>query len=167
MTRWKSNSTMLAGGLTLGLCVLGGLAVVWGQDAVPAPPAAPQGAVPQGAVPDEIKALLAARVALARQGYESAFAGVAETERINNRLIRFRQPEEAYVWSLRWLEAERALAADPAGRIAALESHLQRVTALEIKVKSLIRGPLPKWALLDAQWHSLDAQLWLAEAKAK
>lgn len=162
MTRWKSNSTTLAGGLTLGMCVLGGLAVVWGQDAVPAPAAAPQ-----GAAPDEIKTLLAARVALARQGYESAYAGVAETERINNRLIRFRQPEEAYAWSLRWLEAERELAADRAGQIAALESHSKRVTALEIKVKSLIRGPLPKWALLDAQWHSLDAQLWLAEAKAK
>jgi hypothetical protein len=173
----RSSSIVLAAGLAASLCGVAGMAAVMGQDDKgpsnePAPAVVKE--VKADAIAgkglktaDELDAILVARVELARKGYQSAFAGFTQTAKTGNRLILFRDPREAFDWSLRWLDAERDLARDPAELAAALEGHLKRVTELETKVKSLSGNLLPKWALLDAEWHRLNAELWLAQAKAK
>lgn len=177
LTLGSSGSAKLAGGLFASLCGIAGMAAVMGQDDngatnEPAPAVVNEAkadlvAAKGSKTADELHAMLVARVELARKGYQSAFAGVTQTAKTGNRLILFRDPREAFDWSLRWLEAERDLARDPAGSAAALEGHLQRVTELETKVKSLSGNLLPAWALWDAEWHRLNAELWLAQAKAK
>ncbi len=173
----RSSLVVLAGGLAASLCGIAGIAAVMGQDdkgpnSEPAPAVVKE--VKADAIAakglktaDELNAILVARVESARKGYQSAFAGLTQTAKTGNRLILFRDPREAFDWSLRWLEAERDLARDEAGLVAALDRHLKRVSELETKVKSLSGNLLPTWALTDAQWHRLNAELWLAQAKAK
>lgn len=177
LTLCRSSSIVLAAGLAASLCGIAGMAAVMGQDdngpnSEPTPAVikevkADALAAKDLKAADELDAILVARVELARKGYQSAFAGLTQTAKTGNRLILFRDPREAFDWSLRWLDAERDLARDPAELVAALDGHLKRVAELESKVKSLSGNLLPKWALLDAEWHRLNAELWLAQAKAK
>jgi hypothetical protein len=173
----RSSSIVLAGGLAASLCGIAGMTAVMGQDdkgASNEPTPAVVKEVKADAITakglktaDELNAMLVARVELARKGYQSAFAGLTQTAKTGNRLILFRDPREAFDWSLRWLDAERDLAREPAELAAALEEHLKRVTELKTKVKSLSGNLLPKWALLDAEWHRSNAELWLAQAKSE
>lgn len=116
---------------------------------------------------ETIDALRTARLKLAENGYRAVLEGLNQTKRQGNVVVYVGQPERAYDWSQRWLEAEQDLAKDNAGKTAALEAHLQRLAVLEEKVKQLSFDLLPKAAVWDAEWHRLDAQLSLARAKEK
>jgi len=65
--------------------------------------------------------LLKAQVASARRIYELNLkmyrAGVPKSD----------DPETFYLWSVRWLNAERDLSKKPADRVAAAEAHLERM----------------------------------------
>ena len=114
----------------------------------------------------DMPALLKARVALAEKAYRAAFEGLTRTKRIGNVLIQeTERPEEVYVWSVRWLQAQRDLSAKPEDRIAALEAHLKRMMELKKQVEMLSRDLMPLPRVDEAEWYRLEAQLWLAKAK--
>ncbi len=116
---------------------------------------------------DEMTTLLKARVALAQKAYETADKSFGEVKRIGAVNVLVTKPEEVYSWSVRWLHAERDLNPKGADHVAALEGHLKRMTQLEKKVKNLVPSLLPEPAEFEAEWYRLEAELWLAQAKAK
>jgi RNA polymerase sigma factor (sigma-70 family) len=107
-----------------------------------------------------------ARLALAQKGYEAAWKNLRQTKRFGNTLVQVGKPEDVYHWSIRWLQAERETSRKPADTLAALEDHLERMTALKEAVEGLTRDLLPRGEELNAEWYRLEARLWLAEAKA-
>ncbi len=114
----------------------------------------------------DMPALLKARIALAEKAYRAAFAGLTRTRRIGNVLIQETdKPEEVYVWSVRWLQAQRDLSAKPEDQIAALEAHLNRMMELKKQIEMISRDLMPLPRVDEAEWYRLEAQLWLAKAK--
>jgi hypothetical protein len=76
--------------------------------------------------------------------------------------------ESIYVWSRRWLEAEQALATDKAGRLAALQAHLDRMNKWEAtKTEQRKQGFVAAYEVPQARFYRLEAEIWLAEAKGK
>jgi hypothetical protein len=116
---------------------------------------------------NDVPALLKARLALAEKGYREAFEGLKRTRRVGNVLTLVAKPDEVYAWSVRWLQAQRALSPKHEDQVAALEAHLRRMTKLQERVKELVRDLTPASKADEAEWYRLEAQLWLAKAKAK
>jgi RNA polymerase sigma factor (sigma-70 family) len=117
--------------------------------------------------PKDRAALLKARVVAAEKVYQAVFEGLSRTRRVGNNLIQITQnPEEAYLWSVRWLQAERALKPKPEDQIAALQEHLQRMTKLKEVIEQLSRDLMFGFNNDKAEWYQLEAELWLQEAKA-
>jgi len=76
--------------------------------------------------------------------------------------------ESIYLWSRRWLEAEQALATDKAGRLAALQAHLDRMRKWEAtKTEQRKQGFVAAYEVPQARFYRLEAEIWLAEAKGK
>jgi hypothetical protein len=78
-------------------------------------------------------------------------------------------PEDAYLWSRRWLEAERALNEKQADQVAACEAHLNRMKDLEKAARNAHEAKLAKgpWVVSAARFYRVEAEIWLAEARAK
>ncbi|HEV3341975.1 MAG TPA: hypothetical protein VG125_16525, partial [Pirellulales bacterium] len=73
-----------------------------------------------------------------------------------------------YVWSRRWLEAERALARTDAEEIAALEAHRARMKQLMLKIRALYMtgtkgGEMEKFNA--TRFYLAEADAWLGTAK--
>jgi hypothetical protein len=130
--------------LTLGLWLLAG-------------PAAPGGG------PDAMTELLEARLQAARKAFEGY------TEALKIRTAQWRDSSERlYRWSRRILEAEQALAKDPAGRSRALKGHLDRMADLEKRSETFLRVGGALRADVDAaRFFRLEAEVWIAQEKAK
>jgi hypothetical protein len=117
---------------------------------------------------EEATVLLKARAAAAEKAYRGVLGGLTQTRRVGNILIQITEnPEEAYTWSVRWLEAQRDLSPKHEDQLAALEAHLKRMTELHKAVKDLSRDVVPSFRVDQAEWYRLEAQLWLAKAKTK
>jgi RNA polymerase sigma factor (sigma-70 family) len=130
--------------------------------------AGPVKASEEQGVEKEIAAFLKAHAVLAQKAYDAASKLLLETQRFGDQLILLGKPEEVYIWSVRWLQAEREVNPKGAEQVAALEAHLKRMTDLEKKVNNMIGpGLLPKGAQVDAEWYRVEAQLWVAQAKLK
>lgn len=116
----------------------------------------------QGPPPGEVapSALLAAdRVKLARQ----AFSVMERREKLD-----VPEGSDVYIlWSVRLMQAERDAGPDKAGRIAAVQAHLNRVKDVEAKSARLYRGgETDIMHYLDVQWKRKEAEAMLAEEKA-
>jgi hypothetical protein len=77
--------------------------------------------------------------------------------------------EQLTLWSRRWMEAERDLAQDKAGRGAALSAHIQRLKKQEKICEELLRDStfgLTQLCLDDLRYHRLEAEYGLAKEKA-
>lgn len=71
------------------------------------------------------------------------------------------------LWSVRLMQAERDAGPDKAGRIAAVQAHLNRVKDVEAKSARLYRGgETDIMHYLDVQWKRKEAEAMLAEEKA-
>jgi hypothetical protein len=117
---------------------------------------------------DETTVLLKARVAAAEKAYRGVLGGLTQTRRVGNILIQITEnPEEAYTWSVRWLEAQRDLSPKHEDQVAVLEAHLKRMTELQKAVKELSKELVPSFRLEQVEWYRLEAQLWLTKAKAQ
>jgi hypothetical protein len=117
---------------------------------------------------DEVATLLKARATVAEKAYRGALEGITRTRRVGNVLIQVTEnPEEIYIWSVRWLQAQRDLSAKHEDQLAALEAHLKRMTELHKIVKDLAKDLMLGFRVDEAEWYRLEAQLWLAQAKAK
>ncbi len=71
-------------------------------------------------------------------------------------------------WSVRWMQAERDLSQTKAEEIAALEEHLKRMQSWkEICEKQVTEGGgAPKYRVSWAEFFQLEAEDWVAAAKA-
>ncbi|HZV07109.1 MAG TPA: hypothetical protein VE999_18655 [Gemmataceae bacterium] len=116
---------------------------------------------------EEVTALLKARVAVAEKAYHEAWEELGRTQRFGNVLILVGKPEDVYTWSVRLLQAQRDLSSKYEEQIAALEAHLKRMTDLQKRVKMVNKDLLQPKAESETEWYRLEAQLWLAQAKAK
>jgi hypothetical protein len=104
--------------------------------------------------------LAKARVEAARNVYE----GMLERARIDARFAL--DPEKLYLWSRRWMEAEQAVAAEKAGRVAALQAHLARMKKLEANFEERRKnGTAPAYEVPQARFYRLEAEMWLADPK--
>ncbi|MHB1423446.1 MAG: hypothetical protein ACYC3I_09690 [Gemmataceae bacterium] len=114
----------------------------------------------------DMTALLKARVAAAEKAYRGEFEGLRKTRRFGNILVQVTDnPENVYVWSVRWLQAQRELSPKHEDHVAALEAHLKRMTDLHAEIKTLSADLMPRFKVDEAEWYRLEAELWLAKAK--
>ena len=75
---------------------------------------------------------------------------------------------DQYTWSRRWMEAERDLAGDAAGRRTAVAAHLDRMRpTLKSFEKLFERGQAQFRDVLAARYYVAEAEQWLAEADAR
>jgi hypothetical protein len=129
--------------MLLGLLVAGGL------QAAPEP-------TPEKTLADLAKA----RVEAARRTY-------TEMAR-NHKEGRITRTEIVYQWSLRWLAAERDVSPARADRVAACKAHWERMKELERMTKDQLRARfVPIEEATAAEFYRLEAELWLAKAKAE
>ena len=77
--------------------------------------------------------------------------------------------ENVYRWSRRWMESARAVANTKAERLAALQGHFERMKNLEGEVQdyAATRSTIPVGQLAATRFFRAEAELWLAEEKAK
>jgi hypothetical protein len=77
------------------------------------------------------------------------------------------KPEDLYIWSVRWLNAQRDLSTKKEDQLAALNEHLRRTQELGRIAAALTKAgqgsPLDTAA---AEYYLREAELWLAQAKA-
>jgi hypothetical protein len=105
--------------------------------------------------PVALEKLVKERLQAARQAYEAVSKQGDE--------------EKTYVWSRRWMEAERDIAKNKAERVAALQAHFERMKKLEVLVllmETRNAAPRPE-RLAPAQFYRAEADIWLAAEKAK
>jgi hypothetical protein len=103
-----------------------------------------------------------ARAAAARKVYEHLMERYKVDPNFQN------EPERSYLWSRRWMEAEREAAATKAGRVAAVEGHLERMKKWEkIFKEGRERGIFSPADVGAAEFYRLEADDWLAEEKAR
>ena len=106
----------------------------------------------------DIKKLNQTRVEAAK----TAHALAIQSYKAGNEL----KPEEAYIWSVRWLKAQQDLDGKEADRLVALKDHFQRMKDLgklvEAMVKAKERAPRDAAA---AQYYVAEAELWFVQAQ--
>jgi WD40 repeat protein len=105
---------------------------------------------------------LKAQVASARKVYElnlMAFkVGVAKSNDL----------ESLYLWSVRWLNAERDLSDTPADRVAAAAAHLERMKTVEAMANAFAKiEPAGGRHATAADFYRAQAQVWQSQANGK
>jgi hypothetical protein len=76
--------------------------------------------------------------------------------------------ESTYLWSVRWLNAERDLSKKPNDRVAAAAAHLERMKTVEAMAAARVKGGnAPRHHAAAAEFFRVEAQIWLARAKDK
>ena len=74
---------------------------------------------------------------------------------------------DVYVWSRLLLDARRSISKAPADRITALEEHLDHMIKLEVLIKKIRRLGFGRSSDVGAsEYYRVEAEYWLAEAKA-
>lgn len=69
-------------------------------------------------------------------------------------------PEKVYRWSRRWMEAELSTVQSKTDRIAATQSHLERMKSLELKVRGDgARSTIPVYELPATQYYCAEAEI--------
>jgi multidrug resistance efflux pump len=118
--------------------------------------------------PDQLQMLLKARRDAARKGYEVAVESMQKTRRAENQIFLLGRSEDVYTWSVRWLNAERGWIIDAKYRKAALESHLKRMKALQLRVAEMHKsGVAPLLDVTAAEFYRAEAEVWLALEQSK
>jgi hypothetical protein len=111
---------------------------------------------------DKAAANARARLAAARKVYEGMLARAKVDP---NTPPDF---EKVYLWSRRWMEAQRDVEGKKEGKLAALQGHLDRMKKLEAFVKGMYEGKLATPVEVAAQeFYRLEAERWLAQAGGK
>jgi hypothetical protein len=95
----------------------------------------------------------------ARKTYEVMWSNYRERRASEDTLYR---------WSVRWLEAERQLAGQPAEQVAAFNGHVERMRELEKLLDNLHRSGLTTVDEISAaEFYRVEAEVWLLQAKEK
>jgi outer membrane protein TolC len=116
----------------------------------------------------DLKALAKARVDAAHAAFDEALQAHGQTRRIEATVVSMATAEQVYGWSVRWLDAQRGAGGEKADRVKALEDHVKRMKNLQRHVEQMYKGGLvPRLEVAGAQFYLTEAELWLAQAKAK
>ena len=76
--------------------------------------------------------------------------------------------ESIYTWSHRWMEGEQALATNQTGKLAALQSHFDRMKEWESVISEFSKkGLAPAYEVSQGRYNRLEAESWLADANKK
>jgi hypothetical protein len=111
---------------------------------------------------DKAAANAKARLAAARKVYEGMLVRrkVDPAESLGS--------EKLYLWSRRWMEAQRELADKKEDKVAAVQGHLDRMKEMEAVVKQMRDRKIASEADVAAQeFYRLEAEQWLAQAGGK
>jgi hypothetical protein len=144
--RWRSAGACLA------VVLLGAMALAARQAG--ADKAADQGADAKG---DPRQAKLAAARGLYEVQVKARAAGLSGLDEWGM--------TDQYTWSRRWMEAQRDLAADPAGRRAAVAAHLDRMRPTLKSLEAMFKSGSAQFRdVLAARYYVAEAEQWLADA---
>jgi hypothetical protein len=106
----------------------------------------------------DLTALARARIEAAHRAYQEALDLYREG--------RSRDVDRIYLWSVRWLEAERDAAARPADQLPAWEAHTKRMKQLDDLVRGRFRAGVAAAVELPAvEYYRKEADFWLARAR--
>ena len=122
--------------------------------------------LPKARAARKVAALMLARLDAAKDAFTDAWNSLGEAKRVAGMTIPVGTPEEAYTWSVRWLNARLEVIGKGDGRVTAYEEHLQRMKDVQKRTDTLV-GTLPKLAGSAARWYVAEAELWLAREQAK
>jgi hypothetical protein len=104
---------------------------------------------------------------LAKARLESARKTFTEVWRVHHE-GRFSRTESVYLWSCRWLAAERDVNPAKADQVAALKAHWDRMKDLDRNTREKYRSRLiPVEEVTAAEFYRLEAELWWTQAKAE
>ena len=107
---------------------------------------------------DARTSLKEARVNAARRAYQEAILLYREG--------RSRDVDRIYLWSQRWLAAQRGASGRTGDRVAACEAHWKRMQQLEDSVRKRYRaGVAAPIELAAVEFYRTEAELGLADAK--
>ncbi|HLN28925.1 MAG TPA: hypothetical protein VK395_14355 [Gemmataceae bacterium] len=107
-----------------------------------------------------VQKLADARVTAARKAYEETALLYREA--------RTRDVDRIYLWSRRWLDAQRDAAKGKADEEAAYAGHWNRMKAVEDSVKNRLRsGAAAAIEVPAVEFYRLEAEIWLSQARAK
>jgi hypothetical protein len=116
----------------------------------------------------ELAALEKARADAAQKSFEEVMVSMSQTVVRGSEVSLLATPEDAYVWSIRWLNAQREVDSGKGNQTIALENHLVRMKDVQNRVLkmpsallSTLSGPVA------AQYYVAEAEFWLAQEKAK
>jgi hypothetical protein len=156
-------------GLTLALAVFV-MTRAYGQDSSAEKKAAVAQQQPKS---DAVTRLL--RIQL--QAAQKAYRGVLETiavQDVGGLLVQVKgdtkaRPDLVYLWSVRWLHAQRDLGETKEQRLAAFVEHQKRMQKLSDAVHTIGGGGgiLQDSDLPSADWYLAEAELWLLKEQGK
>jgi hypothetical protein len=100
------------------------------------------------------------RVEAARTTFETEWKNYREGRRIGE--------DTLYRWSVRWLEAEKFVAAQAADRLAAYEGHRKRMRELDALIGNLQRaGQVTVDEVSAAAFYKAEAEIWFLQVKGE
>jgi hypothetical protein len=144
-----------------------------GQDSSPQKQAA--NAAKQQPTNETVARLLKTQLQSAQQVYRAATDSM-EVRQVGDLLVLVKgdqhaRPDLAYIWSVRWMHAQRDLSRTKDERTAAFADHYKRMQQLRAAVKTLVGdgsgGLLEASAAPAAEWYLAEAELWLLKERGK
>jgi hypothetical protein len=103
-----------------------------------------------------------------QKGLLEAARKAYEFDALRSRNAEAVSPEEIYLWSRRWVEAEVDLAKTKGARVDAHRDHLDRMKTLEARTKALAAaGQGREGDAVAGRYFRIQAELWLEHAQAK
>ncbi len=107
-----------------------------------------------------LAALAKARVNHARKVYEGVMQAMPQTRQSRGEVVPSGRPEDAYLWSVRWLNAQRDMSSDKEGQVTALEGHLARMKELQQLLARMSGHLLPSlWAEEAPNYYVTEAEI--------
>jgi hypothetical protein len=143
-----------------------------------APNAANAQQSPQKANDQAVAKLLKTQLQAAQKSHRAAVKTM-EVKKVGGLLVQVMantdaRPDLVYLWSVRWLSAQRDLAETKEAKLTAYVDHQKRITDLNAQVKLVANtdpnvegGILRNSAIAEAEWYLAEADRWLLKEKAK
>ncbi len=161
MVPWKRSRLVAASALAAIVYLVFAVCATHGQTAA-------KTSIPQAA---DLASLAKARADVAQRICEGEMKAMREVISVGGVLrvvTRAKEPEDVYLWSVRWLSAQRDLSPAKADQVVALENHLARMKKLQQLVVGMPSELLPEIpGRLATKYYVAEAETWLAQEKAK
>jgi hypothetical protein len=124
---------------------------------------------------DVARRLLKTQLQAAQKVYRAALESM-EVQQVGDLLVLVKgnqhaRPDLAYLWSVRWLNAQAELSESKEERTTAYRDHQKRMQRLQQAVKTLVGdgsgGLLQAFEAPAADWYLAESELWLLKEQGK